>query len=134
MSSISILPSDLEPGRAIEGRYPFSNLMDEASGELRLKLRKVVLSLGNSDKYQTVHTVSPKGFCLWVVADQILQALCNPCKDNLYVSVHATSIPGGNISLCYAATALCSLDDLIRCLIDEEVQSRKQIRNPTGLI
>lgn len=53
------------------------------------------------------------------------QALCNPRKDNLYVSVHGTSLPGGTVSLCYAATALCSLDELLRCLIDEEVQSRR---------
>lgn len=64
MSSISILASDLEPGRAIEGRYPFSNLMDEASGELRLKLRPVVLHLGDSTRYETVHTVSFRGLIL----------------------------------------------------------------------
>jgi hypothetical protein len=58
MSSTSILAADLESGRAIEGRYPFSNLMDEASGELRLKLRSVTLSLGDTADYLAIQTVS----------------------------------------------------------------------------
>lgn len=58
MSSTSILAADLESGRAIEGRYPFSNLMDEASGELRLKLRSVTLSLGDTADYVAIQTVS----------------------------------------------------------------------------
>jgi hypothetical protein len=58
MSSTSILAADLESGRAVEGRYPFSNLMDEASGELRLKLRSVTLSLGDTADYVAIQTVS----------------------------------------------------------------------------
>lgn len=57
MCSSSILAADLESGRAVEGRYPFSNLMDEASGELRLKLRSVTLTLGDSADYIAVQTV-----------------------------------------------------------------------------
>lgn len=136
MSSTSILATDLEPGRAVEGRYPFSNLMDEASGELRLKLRSVNLTLGDSADYVAVQTVSIVRSVFASCGDhrklmhlifRLSQALCNPCKDNLSIIVYATTLPGGSVSLCHAGTALCSLDDVARILIDEEVQTRKLI-------
>lgn len=60
------------------------------------------------------------------------QALSNPGKDSLNVIVYATSIPGGSVSLCHAGTALCSLDDLVRVLIDEEVQTRTSPRTKSS--
>ncbi|KAJ9104771.1 hypothetical protein QFC19_003912 [Naganishia cerealis] len=53
----------------------------------------------------------------------VSQAISNPCKDNLNVTTYATGLPGGSVSLCHAGTALCSLDDVLRVLIDEEVQT-----------
>lgn len=49
---------DLEQGRAVEGRYAFSSLMDEASGQLRLKVRRDTLSLGDSAGYELTQNVS----------------------------------------------------------------------------
>jgi hypothetical protein len=58
----------------------------------------------------------------------IVQALSNPCRDNLSIITDATGLPGGSVSLCHAGTALCSLDEVIRVLIDEEVQTRELSR------
>jgi hypothetical protein len=62
LSSTTILAMELEPGRAVEGRYSFSSLMDEASGQLRLKVRRDTLNLGDSTGYEYTQNVSSSSF------------------------------------------------------------------------
>lgn len=85
MSSTSILAADLESGRAVEGRYPFSNLMDEVSGELRLKLRSVTLSLGDTADYLAIQTVSGNSFFV-------------PLESSIYSSPDLYSLSGSQQS------------------------------------